>query len=500
MKRTFRIFLFAAILAAFLMGCSPLLPVSPSGETAVPSEPSAPPATTAPTEEPAPTFDDSVLGEAYTNEGTFTDAWGSEWSYSLHLPRLLLDTPAAEELNSKIHHDLFGFVTAMETAIAQNTPAELCAVRWERVWTDSIVSLAVIVEYAEGTSHYYIYHFDCANSIELDSAHMLRRLGISIDDYTTAVRRAAAQAFDRQYAGFDPAIGGGAAYLLQLRAMTVAAAGKSDPVPFLPNEDGSLRIFPSIGSIAGAGWYMTPLTVLFGSKEAGTGAPIQSNSSDVWAAITLDGTGLQVSFESSGKNYPVSGCYADYTALLAANIGPDAYVFALTAGGFVEAVNITVCSRFETFCSMGPLYGLSGITSLEAGNGTAYAVDAGGAKHDLLPLVQSVESGFSAILSGAWEANRDGDAFRLRFGEDGACTLEEARLGSRVTSTGALTVLGMGDGGLLCACSLTQPDGNELTAIWSIEPSFGSLQLCAFSGEDVLNIGADVLRFEPAQE
>ena len=135
MKRTFRIFLFAAILAAFLMGCSPLLPVSPSGETAVPSEPSAPPATTAPTEEPAPTFDDSVLGEAYTNEGTFTDAWGSDWSYSLHVPRLLLDTPAAEELNSKIHYDLFGFVTAMETAIAQRTPAELCAVRWERVWT-----------------------------------------------------------------------------------------------------------------------------------------------------------------------------------------------------------------------------------------------------------------------------------------------------------------------------------------------------------------------------
>ena len=378
--------------------------------------------------------------------------------------------------------------------------AELCAVRWERVWTDSIVSLAVIVEYAEGTSHYYIYHFDCANSIELDSAHMLRRLGISMDDYTAAVRRAAAQAFDRQYAGFDPAIGGGAAYLLQLRAMTVAAAGNSDPVPFLPNEDGSLRIFPSIGSIAGAGWYMTPLTVSFGSAETGTGAPIRSNSGVVWAAITLDGTGLQVSFESSGKNYPVSGCYADYTALLAANIGPDAYVFALTAGGFVEAVNMTACSRFETFCSMGPLYGLSGITSLEAGNGTAYAVDAGGAKHALLPLVQSVESGFSAILSGAWEANREGDAFRLRFGEDGACTLEEARQGSRVTSTGALTVLGMGDGGLLCACSLTQPDGNELTAIWSIEPSFGSLQLCAFSGEDVLDIGADMLRFEPAQE
>ena len=117
MKRTLRIFLFAAILAAFLMGCSPLLPVSPSGETAVPSEPSAPPATTAPTEEPAPTFDDSVLGEAYTNEGTFTDAWGSEWSYSLHLPRLLLDTPAAEELNSKIHRDLSGIISSMETAI-----------------------------------------------------------------------------------------------------------------------------------------------------------------------------------------------------------------------------------------------------------------------------------------------------------------------------------------------------------------------------------------------
>lgn len=41
------------------------------------------------------------------------------------------------------------------------------------------------------------------------------------------------------------------------------------------------------------------------------------------------------------EKLPVSGCYADYTALLAANIGPDAYVFALTAGGFVEAVNMT---------------------------------------------------------------------------------------------------------------------------------------------------------------
>ena len=242
MKRTFRIFLFAAILAAFLMGCSPLLPVSPSGETAVPSEPSAPPATTAPTEEPAPTFDDSVLGEAYTNEGTFTDAWGSEWSYSLHLPRLLLDTPAAEELNSKIHRDLFGFVTAMETAIAQNTPAELCAVRWERVWTDSIVSLAVIVEYAEGTSHYYIYHFDCANGIELDSAHMLRRLGISMDDYTAAVRRAAAQQ-RLNPAGRQPAARVAQGIAAVLRRLDAAAlrAQLADRLPHRRAGDAELR-------------------------------------------------------------------------------------------------------------------------------------------------------------------------------------------------------------------------------------------------------------------
>lgn len=126
MKRTFRIFLFAAILAAFLMAVRPYCRSPRAVRRPFPPSRPAPPATTAPTEEPAPTFDDSVLGEAYTNEGTFTDAWGSEWSYSLHLPCLLLDTPAAEELNSKIHRDLFGFVTAMETAIAQNTPAS-CA-------------------------------------------------------------------------------------------------------------------------------------------------------------------------------------------------------------------------------------------------------------------------------------------------------------------------------------------------------------------------------------
>lgn len=500
MKRTFCLFLFAAILAALLTGCTGTPPVTPSAEPTAPSEPSAPPATAAPTE--APTFDDSVLGEAYTNEGSFTDAWGSDWSYSLHVPRLLLDSPAAEELNSKIHQDLSGIITGMEAAIAQNTPAELCNIRWERVWTDNIVSLAVIAEYAEGTSHYYIYHFDCANSIELDSVHMLRRLGISMDDYTAAVRRAAAQAFDCQYAGTDPAIGGGTVYLLQLRAMTIAAAGDpdADPVPFLPNEDGSLRVFPSIGSIAGAGWYATPLTVTFGTAEAGTGAPIQSNSDDVWAAITLDGAGLQVSFEGSGKNYPVSGCYADYSALLVGQAGQATYVFALTAGGFVEAVNMTDCTALETFCSMGPLYGLSGVVSLEAGDGTVYAVDADGGKHDLLPLVQSVESGFAAILPGNWEANRNGNAFRLRFGEDGACTLEEARQDGRTTLSGELTVLGMEDNGLICGFRAAQPDGSDLLTIWSIDPVFGSLQVRAFSGEDVLGIGTDALRFEPAQE
>ena len=72
----------------------------------------------------------------------------------------------------------------METAIAQKYARRAVRRPLGRAWTDSIVSLAVIVEYAEGTSHYYIYHFDCANSIELDSAHMLRRLGISMDDYT----------------------------------------------------------------------------------------------------------------------------------------------------------------------------------------------------------------------------------------------------------------------------------------------------------------------------
>ena len=100
MKRTFCIFLLAAILAALLMGCTGTPPLAPSTEPTTPSEPSAPPATAAPTN--APAFNNSVLGEAYPNEGSFTDAWGSDGSYSLHAPRLLLDSPAAEELNSKI--------------------------------------------------------------------------------------------------------------------------------------------------------------------------------------------------------------------------------------------------------------------------------------------------------------------------------------------------------------------------------------------------------------
>ena len=163
----------------------------------------------------------------------------------------------------------------METAIAPEYAPPSCAVRWEQVWTGQHRSLCVIVEYAEGSSHYYITTSTVPTVSELDSAHMLRRVSISMDDYTAAVRRAAAQAFDRQYAGFDPAIGGGAAYLLQLRAMTVAAARNSPITSFLPDETARCA-FPHPGSHRRGRMVYDALTVSFRLQRARTGAhPVQ---------------------------------------------------------------------------------------------------------------------------------------------------------------------------------------------------------------------------------
>ena len=40
-------------------------------------------------------YDNSLIGELYSEEGSSTDTYGNTWNYSYHIPQILAETPGA---------------------------------------------------------------------------------------------------------------------------------------------------------------------------------------------------------------------------------------------------------------------------------------------------------------------------------------------------------------------------------------------------------------------
>ena len=443
---------------------------------------------------PGKSYDDSLIADAYADAGDAGDEWGGSYHYEVRVPQLRSDSGDARALNAEIM-ERYG-------ADAKSAPDPAFAkspIGWISHWDGSLLSLELTVSRPDGEINRDIYYFDFADETRLSAEDVLARMGLSWESLAPALIRTAVRAHDRmmqaQNGPFTSAL---AADALELRAQTALAA-QDTRLPFYPNGDGTLTVWLNLAVGAGAGWMQKAFVI----DPNETAVPLSASYEFVTAEVAADGA-VTVEYHERGDEfsgadyqkihgfafdtpYRIDGCFGRYTDLFIGNIGAgfEPYLFLLTENGTLEYVDLFRCARYETYVCGGPVYGLSDVTALSAGMGegadqgcaTVWALDASGAKHDLLESVY-LSDGLPGGMTGEFAADSGGSRYSLSFsGIDGL----RAQSGG-TAYTGFPLRLGMNADGLVWALDLWDGAGGETLSICAILPGNGMLVLTQLAG------------------
>ena len=457
-------------------------------------------------------YDDSLITEVYDEEDSFTDEYGTEYSYICHVPQLEADTPEAKAINWEIMESFGNDVqTTLDAAESGETPnSQYMEVTWQSYWNDSLLSLSIrVLGWTSDLIDYAVYHYDFETGQRPDNLELLDRFHVDEGDFIAALRRGAARQFDSHYAPWgtgglspeDENYGGIAIDLAALRAWTVAEENFSlDLAMFCPNGDGTFTAFQPVASIAGGnGWYYEPVLVEPGPGDWADGGP---QAEDAFVSAWLTDDGVSVSFTKSQSRdfpdsetyrraygfaydteYPVAGCYGDYQDIFVSASGQDfcPYVFLLTTEGTVEYIDIFGGLWHGCLCSGGPLYGLHDIARFENGEReggyeegyqTVYAVDQNGDRYDLAGRITPMANAMPFPVTGDWYAEvRHGvdgggsytSSFFLSFSKNGFMSIEnfmEDMEDLSIDYGGYCTYLGMTEQGMIYLFNLYNSNGD----------------------------------------
>lgn len=208
---------------------------------------------TAPETEPARVYDNSLIGESYAEDGTYTDDFGYESNYSYHVPFLLASTPDAQAINTRITKD-FGTVVAEQLNDMENNYSMMYFdILWDAYWHDSVVFLVIHSTSDWGFTNYGVYCYDFAAEKELSKDEILEMAGLSRQKFLDAMTAAAGEEYVNQYAEL-PEDYKDEFYDRQYN-WTVSAENINMDLQFYLDDSGRLTVVTPIGSIAGADWY-----------------------------------------------------------------------------------------------------------------------------------------------------------------------------------------------------------------------------------------------------
>ena len=196
-------------------------------------------------------YDDSLITEAISKEGSFTDEHGQEWDYSYHIPQLADDTTDAESINKAIMNILSSDVQTMlsSASVTKMPETHYADISWQSHWNGSLLSLSLhLTGWASDIVSYEVYHYDFASGRRLTNAQVLDRFDVSREDFIAALRCAAAQTYDTVYAPWgvpelspdDENFGPMCIDLASVRAWTIAEENyELDNLRFYPEQGGS---------------------------------------------------------------------------------------------------------------------------------------------------------------------------------------------------------------------------------------------------------------------
>ena len=460
-------------------------------------------------------YDDSLLGEALTQEGDYTDSVGNQYRYAFHVPELLDESPEAQAVNEEVW-DIFG--GAAEDAVSYMESGDsltVWSISWQTHWQGSLMSLLVWAEMDADYTVYAAWNYDFQAQERVGNGALLERLDIQPEDYLEMLRCAAARSFD----GSFPATAEGAAAITELRAKTLSRDNLTEDLPLYLGQDGQLTAIVPIASPAGAEWYETPLALDL--TPASPKTPLTAACDFITAELTAgqltvtvqDTPAARTYFDGRdiryGTPYTVDGLYGRYDAIFCGSLGLDfrPYVLLRTEEGAAECVNVMEGLLGGFLCGSGPLPGVSGVKGFAAGTAEdgeysypSLFADTADGRIDLSDAICAAEqTALGSLWDGNWSSeavtheNQGGGSYEslynLTFGSDGTLQFQDSdpqAPRNTVNRFGTYTCLGVTGEGVAVAYLLDAGEESAIQGVLALTPDWDSMKVRVLSGPELL--------------
>lgn len=481
-------------------------------------------------------YDDTLIGELYSEEGEYTDAVGNTLGYAYHVPRILSETAVAAALNQEIAAALGTIVEEQKEMMAAGVSLSCTAISWESHWNESTVCLVVKRVTDDGAAGYDVFSYDFFGGRRLTGEELAARCGLTGEELRDSARRTLARYFDAQWQeALDEGGARFAARYAERRAWTLSDENINEEMA-LYLEEGALWIAAEVGSFAGADSEQVLLPLETEEPDAAV-----KTAEDRFVRAELSGQTLRVRFEETeeaarfaeefgfgvelvegeeheaegfgfdvARAYFVEGLYGTYEEVFIGSIGQGyfPYLFLRTEEGRVEYVNLLEGMTAGFLCDGGVLGGVRGIVSFETGTveaefgeyETVFAVDASGERHDLSGAVSDADWVLPEELAGTWSAEASESAegsevsdYVLALEDGGGFTVTEivSGLGRYSEYSGQVSYLGTNGEGMVFGYRLNGDAGAVRHGAFTLlHGADDSLRVKAVAGEALFDAPA----------
>lgn len=199
-------------------------------------------------------YDDSLIEEIYSEEGSYTDEVGNTYQYSYHIPALIADTLDAQTINNEIRQDMGGIVQREMDGMKDGLSLGYLSVSWESYWHGSRVFLVMQSESDFSFTDYKVFSYDFAEGKRVTNEMLLESLGVTQQEFLDGMKKAAERVYTDLYQGISEEERGNMGYQERL-AWTLSDENLNMDLMIYLDKDGILSVITPIGSLAGADWY-----------------------------------------------------------------------------------------------------------------------------------------------------------------------------------------------------------------------------------------------------
>ena len=194
----------------------------------------------------------NAVRELYSAEGYYVDDVGNEETYAYHVPQIVADTQAAEEINAEIAERFGGRVENQFRNMEGGYSLWSWHTEWHAYWNGTQLFLLVTADENGGFHDYAAYGYDFESGSRISNEMILEQRGISEEEYLENLKEKVQFMFEDMYSQLTEEQREAAGYDEMLEK---TLNWQNMEQPMLIGRFGEIETIVKIASLAGAEWY-----------------------------------------------------------------------------------------------------------------------------------------------------------------------------------------------------------------------------------------------------